>query len=186
MTIASANAIHKCPFRPGRRRIRKAGVATLAVDLNFIELESSLEIRSSPTSTGSRGGREDESSRPCPRASRQQRERDTIVTSAIANRTLLCAKQSREMPMRAPEKIETWVVYQAVQGDQSGIRSVCTQSEWPVIEARKPGVNQLIREGITSETEAELLARGTSGDVKKRASRRNNDSGGGAEQTDPA
>ena len=77
--------------------------------------------------------------------------------------------------MREPEKIEMWVVYQAVQGDQLGIRSVCTQSEWPAIEARRPGVNQLVREGIVSETEAEKLARGTSGDLKKRVTRRQNE-----------
>jgi hypothetical protein len=88
--------------------------------------------------------------------------------------------------MREPEKVETWVVYQAVQGDQSGIRSVCTQSEWPAIEARKPGVNQLVREGITSETEAEKLARGTSGDVKQRAPRRQTDAEGKPVPKDPA
>lgn len=74
--------------------------------------------------------------------------------------------------MPQPDQSETWVVFQAMQGEQSGIRSVCTQSEWTAIVARKPGVNQLVQGGIASETEAEKLARGTSGDVKKRAARR--------------
>ncbi|MBI3866444.1 MAG: hypothetical protein HY290_31575 [Planctomycetia bacterium] len=70
--------------------------------------------------------------------------------------------------MREKEKIEHWVVYQAVQGAQSGIRSVCKQSEWEAVESRQPGVNKLVQAGITSESEAEKLARGTSGDLKKR------------------
>ncbi|MBI3865622.1 MAG: hypothetical protein HY290_27430 [Planctomycetia bacterium] len=74
--------------------------------------------------------------------------------------------------MREPETTETWVVFQALQGAQSGIRSICTESEWTDILARKPGVNQLVQAGIASETEAEKLARGTSGDAKQRPSRR--------------
>lgn len=70
--------------------------------------------------------------------------------------------------MREPDKVESWVVFQALQGDQSGIRSVCTESEWVDIVARKPGLNQLVRADIASETEAEKLARGTSGDIVKR------------------
>ena len=34
--------------------------------------------------------------------------------------------------------------------------------------AQNPGVNKLVQAGITSESEAEKLARGTSGDLKKR------------------
>lgn len=70
--------------------------------------------------------------------------------------------------MREPEKIEEWVVYEAIQGEQTGIRSVCKQSEWEAIELRHPGFNSLVQKGITSETEAEKLARGTSGDLKPR------------------
>src|SRR5690242_17591801 len=84
----------------------------------------------------------------------------------------LAPRFSRELPMRETDENETWVVFQALQGQQSGIRSVCTQSEWTAIVARQPGLNQLVREGITSETEAEKLARGTSGDEKKRQPRR--------------
>ena len=39
--------------------------------------------------------------------------------------------------MRKKEKIEHWVVYEAVQGAQSGIRSVCKQSEWESLESRR-------------------------------------------------
>jgi hypothetical protein len=75
---------------------------------------------------------------------------------------------AKETWMREKEKVEHWVVYQAVQGAQLGIRSVCKQSEWEALDSRQPGVNKLVQAGITSESEAEKLARGTSGDLKKR------------------
>lgn len=70
--------------------------------------------------------------------------------------------------MRQTEKIEEWVVYQTIQGEQTGRRSVCKQSEWEAIELRYPGLNSLVQSGITTETEAEKLARGTSGDIVPR------------------
>jgi len=72
--------------------------------------------------------------------------------------------------MRETEKVEAWVVYEAVQGDNVGRKSVCRQSEWEAIETRFPGHNKLVQGGIMNETEAEKLARGTSGDAKKRGS----------------
>lgn len=72
--------------------------------------------------------------------------------------------------MRASDRVEPWVVYEAVQGPDIGRRSVCLQSEWEAIELRHPGANRVIQRDITSETEAEILARGTSGDVKPRGS----------------
>jgi hypothetical protein len=67
--------------------------------------------------------------------------------------------------MQALEKIETWVVYlKTVHGKSSGMNAVCEQAEWDVMERAKPGYHQLIQDGITSEAEAEKLARGTSGD----------------------
>jgi hypothetical protein len=72
--------------------------------------------------------------------------------------------------MRETEKVEAWVVYEAIQGDHAGRKSVCLQSEWEAIESRFPGHNKLVLGGITNETEAEKLARGTSGDAKKRGS----------------
>src|SRR3954468_7467243 len=62
-----------------------------------------------------------------------------------------------------------WVVYQSVQGKQMGAKSICDQREWEALERANPGANLLIASGLTSESQAEKLARGTSGDVKKRA-----------------
>jgi hypothetical protein len=73
--------------------------------------------------------------------------------------------------MRQIPNVEGWVVYEAVLGSDTGRRWVCQQSEWEAIELRRPGLNKLIQRGITSETDAEKLARGTSGDVQKRRSR---------------
>jgi len=70
--------------------------------------------------------------------------------------------------MRETEKVEAWVVYEAVQGNDIGRKSLCRQSEWEALESRHPGHNRLIQGGITNETEAEKLARGTSGDAKKK------------------
>lgn len=67
--------------------------------------------------------------------------------------------------MKAPEHIEMWVVYlKTVHGKSSGMHAICEQSEWDAMEASKPGYHVLIQGGITSEAEAEKLARGTSGD----------------------
>jgi hypothetical protein len=78
--------------------------------------------------------------------------------------------------MRKTESVESWVVYtMAVQGKGShanGVRHVvCEQAEWDVIEQDQSGKYTLVRAGITNESEAEKLARGTSGDAKARLSR---------------
>jgi hypothetical protein len=66
----------------------------------------------------------------------------------------------------------TWVVYQMpVKGIPEGIRGICEQAEWEALERAKPGVNTLIRAGITNEGEAERLARGSSGETKPRGSK---------------
>jgi hypothetical protein len=66
----------------------------------------------------------------------------------------------------------TWVVYQsAVKGQPTGPNAVCEQAAWDALEATAPGHNRLIRAGITSEGEAERLARGSSGDPVPRATR---------------
>ena len=70
--------------------------------------------------------------------------------------------------MRESEKIEDWVVYEIVQGAQAGMKSVCKLSEWAKIDELHPGMNCVIQQGIKTETEAEKLARGTSGDVPPR------------------
>jgi hypothetical protein len=66
-----------------------------------------------------------------------------------------------------------WVVYvKAVAGTADGIRFICEQSEWDVLDRAKPGEFTLVREGIVSEGEAERLARGTSGDRPKDAKKK--------------
>ena len=63
----------------------------------------------------------------------------------------------------------SWVVYQKpVKGEPLGMNAVCEQREWDAMERDKPGYHTLIRAGITNECEAEKLARGTSGDTKRR------------------
>ncbi|HYH64618.1 MAG TPA: hypothetical protein VD866_07990 [Urbifossiella sp.] len=69
------------------------------------------------------------------------------------------------------KRAAAWVVYQAVvKGMEQGPNAVCDQAEWDAMEASAPGANRLIRGGITSEAEAERLARGTSGDLVPRGS----------------
>jgi hypothetical protein len=66
-----------------------------------------------------------------------------------------------------------WVVYQmSTDGRNPGVHVVCEQSEWDAMELAKPGQHTLVRSGITSEAEAERLARGTSGDPTPRTPRR--------------
>jgi hypothetical protein len=71
--------------------------------------------------------------------------------------------------MTMSEPIETWVVYLMTGKKTNGMKAVCEQTEWDAMELAKPGLNLLIREGITTEAEAELLARGDSGAAKPRA-----------------
>lgn len=70
--------------------------------------------------------------------------------------------------MRQP--IESWVVYlMTIHKQPLGSMAVCVQSEWEAMEELRPGYHTLVRAGIATETEAELIARGTSGDPVKRA-----------------
>jgi hypothetical protein len=67
------------------------------------------------------------------------------------------------------DKSASWVVYLMTLNKNGGrMNAVCEQSEWDAMEQARPGYHTLIRSGITSESEAELLARGTSGDAKPR------------------
>jgi len=73
--------------------------------------------------------------------------------------------------MRKTENV-SWVVYQmSLNGHPLGMNAVCEQSEWDAMELDRPGYHTLIRAGIANECEAEKLARGTSGDAKRRALR---------------
>lgn len=59
---------------------------------------------------------------------------------------------------------EFWVVYlMTIHGKSDRMSAVCTQSEWDAMELSKPGYQTLVRSGIASETEAEKLARDSSG-----------------------
>ena len=65
--------------------------------------------------------------------------------------------------------IELWVVYKmTLHGKHEQPNAVCKQSEWDAMESAHPGYHTLVRAGITSENEADRLARGTSGDSKPR------------------
>lgn len=69
------------------------------------------------------------------------------------------------MKMRKKARCELWVVYRMpMKGHADGMNAVCDQDEWDAMEKERPGYNTLIRSGITSEGEAERLARGKSGD----------------------
>jgi hypothetical protein len=66
--------------------------------------------------------------------------------------------------MRKSKPAVTWVVYKmTVWGKVPGPNAVCEQAEWDEMERRRPGHHTLIRAGVTSETEAERLARESPG-----------------------
>jgi hypothetical protein len=74
--------------------------------------------------------------------------------------------------MRKTNRFETWVVYRmTLRGEATGPNAICEQSEWDAMEKERPGYHTLIQAGITSEGEAERLARGTSGDPVPRAAK---------------
>ncbi len=67
------------------------------------------------------------------------------------------------------EHDDTWVVYlMTLHNKPAPQKAVCEQSEWEAMEAIRPGYHKLVQSGIPTEREAELLARGTSGDPKQR------------------
>jgi hypothetical protein len=62
--------------------------------------------------------------------------------------------------MSKQEKPVTWAVYlMTVHKQTDRIAAVCEQSEWDAMELARPGYHHLIRGGIASEVEAEMLAR---------------------------
>jgi hypothetical protein len=66
--------------------------------------------------------------------------------------------------MKIETQIELWVVYKmTLLGRLLGPNAVCEQGEWDKMERDRPGYHTLIREGITSESEAEHLARESPG-----------------------
>jgi hypothetical protein len=60
---------------------------------------------------------------------------------------------------KQPESSVTWVVYKMRLAGPQGPNAVCEQAEWDEMERLNPGYHTLIRQGITSEPEAERLAR---------------------------
>jgi len=67
----------------------------------------------------------------------------------------------------------TWVVYEVtVRRKRDGARAVCERSEWDAMELARPGHHTLVLGGISSEPEAERLARGTAGDRPPRPASR--------------
>ena len=71
------------------------------------------------------------------------------------------------MPVK---NVEWWVVYRMTLRKGPAMNAVCEQAEWEAMEMSKPGYHTLIRAGIASESAAEKLARGTSGDLVRRGS----------------
>ena len=72
--------------------------------------------------------------------------------------------------MSKTEKVVSWVVYRmTTHGKPNGVYAVCEQSEWEAMERAAPGYHRLILAGITSEGEAERLARSSplDGDTRK-------------------
>jgi hypothetical protein len=69
-------------------------------------------------------------------------------------------------------KAASWVVYKTTvhlnYRVSHEVNVVCSQAEWDAMERAHAGGHTLVREGIPTEREAELLARGTSGDPKHR------------------
>ena len=69
--------------------------------------------------------------------------------------------------MKHSDEAAVWVVYRMGARERTaGLRAVCNQREWDEMEHYRPGYHTLVRDHITNEAEAELLARGTSGDGK--------------------
>jgi hypothetical protein len=70
--------------------------------------------------------------------------------------------------MRTEKKV-LWVVYRTTlrgkQGKSATMNVICEQGEWDAMELAQPGQHTLVQAGITSEGEAERLARGSSGDA---------------------
>jgi len=58
------------------------------------------------------------------------------------------------------QNIVTWVVYlMTIREGANKNRAVCEQSEWDAMDLARPGYHELIRGGIATEVEAEMLAR---------------------------
>lgn len=64
--------------------------------------------------------------------------------------------------MRPIESKGPWVVYRTpVHSKGGGMTALCSQQEWEELDRAQPGRYTLVKSGITSEGEAEQLARST-------------------------
>jgi hypothetical protein len=72
------------------------------------------------------------------------------------------------MKKNAIEEI-SWVVYKmTLHGKVDQVNAICEQSEWDAMELARPGYHTLVQANIADESQAERLARGTTGDAKSR------------------
>jgi hypothetical protein len=94
--------------------------------------------------------------------------RNNCLRSTPMKSTILSSTRSmvarREEKMRKPQQAGPWVVYRMTLHFQHVGMAVCEQAEWDELERERPGYHTLVKAGIASESEAERLARGTSGD----------------------
>ena len=75
--------------------------------------------------------------------------------------------------MRKVQTFSSWVVYQvSAHGKLLGGNVVCGAEEWAAMEQAQPGQHTLVQGGIATEREAEMVARGTSGDAFRSRSAR--------------
>ena len=79
--------------------------------------------------------------------------------------------------MELTEQVAPWVVYRMTIHNKPSMNAICSQREWDAMELARPGFHTLVQGGIASENEAEKLARGTSGDAKRRSSELSNQPG---------
>jgi hypothetical protein len=62
--------------------------------------------------------------------------------------------------MRLTEHSALWAVYlMKVHGKADSVNAVCEQDVWDAMELARPGYHTLVKGRITSEAEAEKLAR---------------------------
>jgi hypothetical protein len=62
--------------------------------------------------------------------------------------------------MRMSEQDTLWTVYlMKIHKKTESVNAVCEQGEWEAMELARPGYHTLVRGHITSEAEAEKLAR---------------------------
>jgi hypothetical protein len=95
---------------------------------------------------------------------RQNEVKDTsgkLTVDALA--TLVAGSIQKHGPLAQQDIPVTWAVYlMTIYKQTDRIAAVCEQREWDAIERARPGYHRLIRGGIASEVEAEMLARSDS------------------------